>query len=68
VFQLLAKYLQGKTLLGRLRSKWEDNIIMDKGKGIVVPVLFLTEHHSMKAYWGSRGTGPHILDLGSIWR
>jgi hypothetical protein len=23
-----------------------------KGKGKVVPVLFLTEHHGMKAYWG----------------
>jgi hypothetical protein len=26
---------------------------MVKGKGKVVPVLvFLTEHHAMKAYWG----------------
>jgi hypothetical protein len=23
-----------------------------KGKGEVVPVLFLTEHHATKAYWG----------------
>jgi hypothetical protein len=23
-----------------------------KGKGKAVPVLFLTEHHDMKAYWG----------------
>jgi hypothetical protein len=23
-----------------------------KVKGKVVPVLFLTEHHAMKAYWG----------------
>jgi hypothetical protein len=23
-----------------------------KRKGKVVPVLFLTEHHAMKAYWG----------------
>jgi hypothetical protein len=23
-----------------------------KGKGKVVPVLLLTEHHTMKAYWG----------------
>jgi hypothetical protein len=30
----------------------------DKGKVKVkgkVPVLFLTEHHAMKAYWGSEG-------------
>jgi hypothetical protein len=29
-----------------------------------VPVL-LTEHHTMMAYWGSRGIAPHILDLTS---
>jgi hypothetical protein len=23
-----------------------------KGKGEVIPVLFSTEHHDMKAYWG----------------
>jgi hypothetical protein len=27
----------------------------------VVPVLPLTEHHAMKAYWGSVGTAPPIL-------
>jgi hypothetical protein len=32
-----------------------------KGKGKVVPVLFLTEHHAMKAYWGSGGIAPLIL-------
>jgi hypothetical protein len=26
-----------------------------------VPVLFLTEHHAMKAYWGSEGIAPLIL-------
>jgi hypothetical protein len=40
--------------------------IDDKGKD--APVLFLTEHHAMKAYWGSRGIAPRILDLGSRWR
>jgi hypothetical protein len=34
----------------------------------VVPVLFLTEHHAIKAYWGSGGIAPHILDLGTRWR
>jgi len=24
-----------------------------KGKGKVAPVLLLTEHHAMKAYWGT---------------
>jgi hypothetical protein len=31
------------------------------GKVKVVPVLPLTEHHAMKAYWGSGGTAPPIL-------
>jgi hypothetical protein len=33
-----------------------------KGKGRV-PV-FLTEHHVMKAYWGSGGIAPRIPDRG----
>jgi hypothetical protein len=42
-------------------------IIMDvirtlKGNGKVVPVLlFFTEHHAMKTYWGSGGIAPRIL-------
>jgi hypothetical protein len=28
-------------------------------KGKIIPVL-LTEHHAMKAYWGSGGIAPHI--------
>jgi len=35
-----------------------------EGKGEIVIVL-LTEHHVMKAYWGSGGIAPRILDLGS---
>jgi hypothetical protein len=31
-----------------------------KVKGKFVPVL-LTEHHAMKAYWGSGGIAPLIL-------
>jgi hypothetical protein len=30
-------------------------------KGKVVPVLFLTDHHAMKAYWGSGCIAPRIL-------
>jgi hypothetical protein len=26
-----------------------------------VPMLFLTDHHSMKAYWGRGGIAPRIL-------
>jgi len=32
-----------------------------KVKSKVLPVLPLTEHHAMKAYWGSGGTAPPIL-------
>jgi hypothetical protein len=35
-------------------------------KGKVVPAL-LTEHHAMKAYWGSEGVVPFILKLGTRW-
>jgi len=40
-------------------------IVTSKGKGKVVPVLFLTEHHAMKAYCGSGCIDPLILDLGT---
>jgi hypothetical protein len=32
-----------------------------------VPVL-LTEHRTMKTYWGSGGIAPHILELSTRWR
>jgi hypothetical protein len=32
-----------------------------KGFSKVIPVLPLTEHHAMKAYWGSGDTAPPIL-------
>jgi hypothetical protein len=32
-----------------------------KVKGKVVPLLFLTEHHAMKAYSGSGGIAPLVL-------
>jgi len=34
----------------------------------VVPLLFLTENHAIKTYWGSGYIGPRILDLGTSWR
>jgi hypothetical protein len=42
------------------------NIESDKGKVKVVPCA-LTEHHAMKAYWGSGRMPPCILDLGTRW-
>jgi hypothetical protein len=32
---------------------------------IKVKLSLCSEHHAMKAYWGSGGTAPHILDLGT---
>jgi hypothetical protein len=37
------------------------NLTIKKLKGKVVPALFLTEHHAMKAYWESGGIAPLIL-------
>jgi hypothetical protein len=31
-------------------------------------VLFSTEHHAKKAYWGSGSIASHILDLATRWR
>jgi hypothetical protein len=36
-------------------------------KSKVVPVP-LTDHHAMRAYWGSGGIAPRILAIGSRWR
>jgi hypothetical protein len=37
-------------------------------KGKVIPLLLLTEHNTMEAYWSSGGIAPRILDLGTRWR
>jgi hypothetical protein len=42
--------------------------IKSTGKGKFVPVLFLTEHYTMKAHCGSGGIAPRIPDLGTRWR
>jgi hypothetical protein len=51
------------------RNNGISNIVTLKGKGEgkIIPVL-LTEHHTMKAYWGSGGIAPRILDLVTRWR
>jgi hypothetical protein len=53
-----------------MRSFCTPHQILLKGKGEVVPVLFSTEHHAMKAYWGSGGIAPRILTTaldGGVW-
>jgi len=42
--------------------------IMDREKGKAIPVLFLSEHHAMKAYWGSGGVAPCILNFRTTCR
>jgi hypothetical protein len=43
------------------------HLLILKGKGKVLPTLFLTEHHAMKAYWGNGRIASRILDLGTRW-
>jgi hypothetical protein len=43
----------------KIRFREHENI--QKGKGKVVPVLFLTEHHAIKVYCRSGGIAPCIL-------
>jgi hypothetical protein len=48
-----------------LFSQVDYNITMLKGKDKIVPeLLFLTKHHTMKAYWGSGFIAPRFLDGG----
>jgi hypothetical protein len=46
------------------------NVLLNvtEGKRKVIPMLFLTEHHALKAYWGSEVIDPRILFLGTRWR
>jgi hypothetical protein len=37
-------------------------------EGKFAHVLFLTEHHAVKAYGPSESIAPRILDLGTRWR
>jgi hypothetical protein len=46
-------YVTLRSSLACLFQRLSEIISSLKGKGKVVPVLFLTEHHFMKAYWGS---------------
>jgi hypothetical protein len=39
-----------------------------KVKGKVIPGLFLTKHHAMKAYWGEDVQLHSFFDLGTRWR
>jgi hypothetical protein len=43
-------------------------ILKSDDKGKVVSVLSLTEHHAIKAYWGSGSIAPRVLNLGIGWR
>jgi len=49
--------------LDTLGTGFGPNVGKGKGKGKVVPVLFLTKHHDMEAYWERRGIVPSTLDV-----
>jgi hypothetical protein len=55
-YKTVVRISHGKRKLRGPSCRWEYNI-----KTKVVPVLLLTEHHAMKAFWGSGGTAPLIL-------
>jgi hypothetical protein len=38
-----------------------------KGKEVKFSLWFLTDHHTMKGYWGCRGVAPCILNLCTKW-
>jgi hypothetical protein len=38
------------------------------GRGKVVPLLFLIEHHYMEAYWGVEVQIHSFFNLGTRWR
>jgi hypothetical protein len=52
-YKILVGKHEGTRLHERPRRRW--------------PYAFLTEHRAMKAYWGSGGVAPRILDLGTRW-
>jgi hypothetical protein len=63
MFKPLAIHLSDTALETELHGSYLRYIRKCEGKGKVVPVIFLTEHHAMKAYLGSGGIAPRILDL-----
>jgi hypothetical protein len=58
---------QARSLVSKQTQLPRIPYVTSKSKSKVVPVLS-TEHHAMKAYWGSRGIAPRIIDLGTRWR
>jgi hypothetical protein len=50
------------------KVKKQNYATLDKGKGKAVLVfIFLTEHHTMKAYWGVEVQIHAFFYLGSRW-
>jgi hypothetical protein len=66
-YKTSARKIEMNRPFGGPRSRWDDNIRMVKGKGKIYPCV-LTDHHSMKAYWGSGGRAPRIIDVSTRWR
>jgi hypothetical protein len=65
-FSVLCSLLKG--LIVRQRSPINMSERIHEVKAKVKLSLCLTNHHTMKTYWGSGGIAPFILDLGTRWR
>jgi hypothetical protein len=52
-------YTRYKVKISRFQN--EERTSDEGNLDVEIPVLFLTEHHTMKAYWGSGDTAPHII-------
>jgi hypothetical protein len=56
-------------IIGEIYHLWGGEVNGCRGKKIKLSVCyFLTDHHATKAYWGSGGIDPCVLDLGTRWR
>jgi len=57
-YRILVSKPQGKRPTGREKFIRELKVKLS---------LYLTKHHAMNKYWGTAGTAPCILNLGTRW-
>jgi hypothetical protein len=67
-WQLESYKMHWRTRLFRRTHEHELSTDMKKVKVKLSLYFSLTQHHAIKAYWGSGGIAPHILDLRTRWR
>jgi hypothetical protein len=64
---LISNFIQNNFLLKFCVSTFLHGVGKAKVKAAPGPFLS-TEHHAMKAYWGSVDIAPCIIDLDTRWR